>query len=79
MKVTVMPGGSRFVVAVHVLNLLAPEDRTVAPDHIAESVNINPVVIRRILGLLGKAGLVVSADGSTRPRWPNPPGGSRWP
>ena len=51
--------------AVHVLTLLAHEDgRAVTSDYIAGSVNTNPVVIRRMLGLLSKAGLVSSTEGA---------------
>lgn len=51
---------SRFSVAVHVLTLLAvtPPDELLTSDRMAGSVNTNPVVIRRILGQLKKAGLV---------------------
>ena len=52
---------SRFSVAVHVLSLLAlPEQDGVllTSERMAGSVNTNPVVIRRILGQLKKAGLV---------------------
>ncbi|BFT75171.1 Rrf2 family transcriptional regulator [Paenibacillus sp. P36] len=50
---------TRFSIAVHTLSLIAvssTEDCT--GDYIAGSVNTNPVVIRRIMGLLKKAGLV---------------------
>ncbi|RYU83244.1 Rrf2 family transcriptional regulator [Hymenobacter persicinus] len=52
---------SRFSVAVHVLSLLAlqePTDVLLTSERMAGSVNTNPVVIRRILGQLKKAGLV---------------------
>ena len=51
---------SRFSVAVHVLTLLAvtPAGELLTSDRMAGSVNTNPVVIRRILGQLKKAGLV---------------------
>ena len=56
---------SRFVVAVHVLTLLAHEEgRSLTSDYIAGSVNTNPVVIRRVLRLLAKADLVCSAEGA---------------
>lgn len=54
----------RFTVAIHVLCLLAAQHpRTLTSEFIAGSVNTNPVVIRRILGLLRKAGLVRSQPG----------------
>lgn len=51
---------SRFSVGVHVLTLLAanPRGQLLTSDRLAGSVNTNPVIIRRILGLLKKAGLV---------------------
>jgi Rrf2 family protein len=51
---------SRFSVGVHVLTLLAtnPPGELLTSDRMAGSVNTNPVVIRRILGQLKKAGLV---------------------
>ncbi|WP_201987306.1 Rrf2 family transcriptional regulator [Hymenobacter rubidus] len=51
---------SRFSVAVHILSLLAtqPEDELLTSERMAGSVNTNPVVIRRLLGQLKKAGLV---------------------
>ncbi|GAB3222827.1 Rrf2 family transcriptional regulator [Hymenobacter seoulensis] len=52
---------SRFSVAVHVLSLLAlqqVDDVLLTSERMAGSVNTNPVVIRRLLGQLKKAGLV---------------------
>ncbi|GAB2788086.1 Rrf2 family protein [Hymenobacter luteus] len=52
---------SRFSVAVHVLSLLAlqqEDDVLLTSERMAGSVNTNPVVIRRLLGQLKKAGLV---------------------
>jgi DNA-binding IscR family transcriptional regulator len=50
---------SRFAVAVHILSLLAvsPTSHNTS-EWIAGSVNTNPVIIRRVLGKLKKAGLV---------------------
>ena len=56
---------TRFAVAVHILLLLAalpPAQATSA--RIAESVNTNPVVVRRITRLLARAGLVTSRRGA---------------
>lgn len=50
---------SRFTVAIHILSLLAltkGESRT--SEELALSVNTNPVVIRKILGILRKAGFI---------------------
>ncbi|WP_044748881.1 Rrf2 family transcriptional regulator [Bacillus alveayuensis] len=50
---------SRFTVAVHILSLLALESGAhCTSEWIAGSVNTNPVVVRRIIGKLKKAGLV---------------------
>ena len=55
---------SQFAVAVHILSLLAQdEDGQLTSDTIAGSVNTNPVVIRRILGKLRDARLVVVHSG----------------
>lgn len=56
---------SRFAVAVHTLALLAlAEEQPVTSEFVADSVNTNPVVIRRILGALREAGLVTSQPGA---------------
>ncbi|MGG2095222.1 Rrf2 family transcriptional regulator [Bacillus sp. S13(2024)] len=50
---------SRFTVAVHMLTLLEIDKKSrCTSEWIAGSVNTNPVVIRRITGMLKKAGLV---------------------
>lgn len=49
---------SRFAVAVHILALLAFTGESLSSKDIACSVNTNPVVVRRLLGLLSKGGLV---------------------
>lgn len=50
---------SRFAVGIHILALLEVNKSGVnTSDYIAGSVNTNPVVIRRIIGMLSKAGLV---------------------
>lgn len=50
---------SRFAVGIHILSLLEINKREVnSSEFIASSVNTNPVVIRKIMGMLKKAGLV---------------------
>ncbi len=61
-----MTKSSRFAVAAHILTLLAYEaEQPLTSHYIAGSVNTNPVVIRRVLGLLSKAGLVSSSEGAS--------------
>jgi Rrf2 family protein len=61
-----MAANSQFSMAVHVLTLLATSgDENVKSDCIAGSVNTNPVVIRRVLGQLNQAGLVLSQTGAS--------------
>jgi DNA-binding IscR family transcriptional regulator len=59
-----MARSSRFVVATHVLTLLAHDGEVRTSEYLAGSVNTNPVVVRRILGLLAKAGLVATQEGA---------------
>ncbi len=71
-----MAANSQFSMAVHVMAMLAgSRDENVKSDCIAASVKTNPVVIRRLLGQLNHAQLVISqtgANGGTRlARCPN--------
>lgn len=71
-----MAANSQFSMAVHVLSMLArSREENLKSDEIAKSVNTNAVVIRRLLGQLNQAKLVVSqtgANGGTRlARCPN--------
>ncbi len=64
-----MKSSSKFVVAVHVLTGLAvvrlkKKADSISSQNIAWSVNTNPVVIRRLLGTLKRAGLVETESGS---------------
>ncbi len=68
-----MAASCRFAFAIHIMAVLAYEDRQhqqgLTSEAIARSVNTNPVVIRRILSELKGAGLVVThkgASGGTR-------------
>ena len=59
-----MAKNCRFAVAIHICTLLAlSQDKPVTSEWIASSVNTNPVVVRRILSALAKAGLVHSTRG----------------
>lgn len=60
-----MAANSKFAVAVHALSMLAVEqDERHTSRDIAESVATNPVVIRRLLAQLTRAGLVESTHGA---------------
>ncbi len=60
-----MSTSSRFAVAVHVLTLMAwADDEPLKSEQVAESVNTNAVVIRRMLCELAESKLVVSQSGS---------------
>lgn len=55
---------SRFAVGIHILSLLEINKASVnTSEFIAGSVNTNPVVIRRIMGMLHRAGLVTVRPG----------------
>ncbi|HEV8441638.1 MAG TPA: Rrf2 family transcriptional regulator [Methylomirabilota bacterium] len=58
-----MAASVRFAVAVHMLVLLALEREGRTSAYIAGSVNTNPVVVRRLLGRLRRAGLVAGHAG----------------
>lgn len=57
---------SRFTIAVHILTCIMTfsEKEKVTSDFIAASVNVNPVIIRRLLLQLSAAGLVSVKRGS---------------
>lgn len=60
-----MAANSQFSMAVHVLAMLAKsgEDK-IKSEYVAGSVNTNAVVIRRLLGQLNQANLVISQTGA---------------
>lgn len=61
-----MSGNSRFPVAVHILTSLAYDEREwVSSPMLARSVRTNPVVIRRLLSRLHRAGLVEAHPGKS--------------
>ena len=60
-----MQASTRFSVAIHILTMIsASSDFTLTSGVMASSVNTNEVVIRRLLGLLKKAGFVESKSGT---------------
>ena len=60
-----MAQSTRFPVAVHILTFLAAHPgQCISSEAIARSIATNPVAVRKILGMLVKAGLVVSLAGS---------------
>jgi Rrf2 family protein len=65
-----MAVNTRFATGVHTLVLLAVEPEVLqTSEDLARKLNTNPVIIRRVLGLLQKAKLIESQKG--------PSGGSR--
>jgi Rrf2 family protein len=59
-----MANNSQFAIGIHLLTLLAlTPDEALTSEYMAGSVNTNPVFIRRILGRLADAGLVMSQPG----------------
>ena len=60
-----MQSSSKFTVAIHICLFLKFKDQDlVSSQQIAESVNTNPVVIRRMIGCLRENGIVGSVAGS---------------
>ena len=54
-----MASNTRFAVAIHTAGMLALADKLrVSSETIAKSVSTNPVVVRRVISLLAKHGLV---------------------
>ena len=55
---------SRFAVGVHILTLLAQsQGKPITSEWIAGSASTNPAVVRKLLGMLAKAGLTTSQLG----------------
>ena len=57
---------SRFTIALHVLPCIEEfkNDYKITSDFLASSINVNPVVIRRILQKLKSAGIITVARGN---------------
>ena len=56
---------SRFTIALHIFACVATfkDEHKVTSDFLAGSIRTNPVVVRKILGQLKKAGLIHSSQG----------------
>lgn len=54
---------SRFPMAVHILSMITLDPLYSTGDRISRSINTNPVVIRRIMAQLKKAGYIESKSG----------------
>ena len=55
---------TRFATAIHIMTLLAKDPQEwLTSDWLAGSINVNPVIVRKELGNLKKAGLVESRQG----------------
>lgn len=60
-----MPTSTRFAVAIHLLAALAlAGDRPATSASLAQSVNTNPAVVRKLLAMLQRAGLVETRLGT---------------
>ena len=57
---------SRFTIALHILTCIEEfkNDYKITSDFLASSINVNPVVIRRILQKLKSAGIITVARGN---------------
>jgi Rrf2 family protein len=68
-----MSRATRFSVAMHALALIEHMgEQRLTSDMIAESVGTNPSFVRRVLAMLGHAGLVQSASGVAGARLARP-------
>lgn len=72
--VVVMQISSRFTLAVHILDCIDTfkDEYKATSDFLASSTNVNPVIVRKILGQLKSAGLVEIARGSGGASIPKP-------
>ena len=69
-----MSDSQRFPVAAHALAYLAhcdayAQDRAVSSASLAASMPTNPVVVRRVTGMLAKAGLIATRAGASGGAW----------
>jgi Rrf2 family protein len=60
-----MGGNTRMAVAIHIMTALACSKESMTSTQLAGSIGTNPVVVRRLLILLGRAGLIRCTSGKT--------------
>ena len=58
-----MSGNTRIATAIHIMTSLAFAEESMTSAELAESINTNPVVVRRMLPQLARAGLIQCASG----------------
>ena len=58
-----MKANTRFPVAIHILTYIAIKGKGITSDELANSVNTNPVVIRKLNANLKKAGFISIHNG----------------
>ena len=57
--------GNRFSIAVHILSLLGTsEGEAQTSEWMAGSIGVNPVIVRNVIGMLRRAGLVTTQQGA---------------
>ena len=69
-----MADSQKFPVAAHTLAYLAHKDarsadRAISSAELATSIPTNPVVVRRVTGMLAKAGLIATRAGANGGAW----------
>ncbi len=65
---------SRFTIAIHMFACMETfgKDYKITSDFLASSINVNPVIIRKILSQLKSAGLIEVARGTEVRQLPDP-------
>ena len=56
-------GNVQYATAIHILTMLAITNEMLSSAHIAGSINIDPAIVRRSLGVLSAKGLVETKEG----------------
>jgi len=56
-------GNAQYATAIHILTMLAITNEMLSSAYIAGSINIDPAIVRRSLGVLSAKGLVETKEG----------------